>query len=219
MFKLDLCGTYVEGELLLQLPLQGLTDTNSFSCTHTEYLPNSWLERLAGQTGAVRRGSFLCHLASFFISTLQLFWPRWTENLSKCLLFCVCVKEVGEEGRKRREVLSNRGGKEGLIFYRRDVSLIRLVCFILCFFKLPLCEANVGSKHREQPWCGCETITRGQQRIYGIHFDTFRMIKAPQSNESDWCNNTLNKKIKKYLRTPDSLNQIFYLSSLQMTTI
>lgn len=30
---------------------------------------------------------------------------------------------------------------------------------------------------------------------------------------------TLNKKIKKYLRTADSLNQIFHLSSLQMTTI
>lgn len=40
--------------------------------------------------------------------------------------------------RETREVVSNRAGKEGLIFYHRDVSLISLVWFLVFFLTASL---------------------------------------------------------------------------------
>lgn len=51
--------------------------------------------------------------------------------------------------REAREVVSNRAGKEGLIFYHRDVSLFWLVCFLCVFFSCFFLELFffVCSKH------------------------------------------------------------------------
>ncbi len=80
--------------------------------------------------------------------------------------------------REPREVVSNRAGKDGLIFYHRDVSLFWLVCFLCvffsCFFLKLFVSAPNLSKNPSMPMTHTDFKQVSANDYWIMLFDTIK---------------------------------------------